>query len=66
VPKHYRLIDFRLAEPGALFATREDLYRHVLSAPTSTPDFAEAPLSNDMTQLHLAGNRTLHQQGQTS
>lgn len=64
VPQHHRLINFNLPEPRPLLAGAEDLDGDILTPPTTTPDFAEATLSDRLHQLNLAGYAPLYQKRQ--
>lgn len=44
MPEHDSLVDFSLAEPGALLSGREDLHSHVSSSPLPSPHLPKAAL----------------------
>lgn len=65
MPQHHRLVNFGLPEPGPLLARAENLDSDILAPPTTTPDLAEATLSDRFHELDLAGYTPLYQERQT-
>lgn len=65
MPQHHRLVNFGLTEPRALFARAENLYGHILTPPSASPNLAEPSLAYDVNKLDLPGNGALHQKRQT-
>lgn len=65
VSQHHRLVDLRLAEPGALLSRRENLDSHLLAAPFTAPHLTKAPLPDAFLEDDSSGDCSLDQQWET-